>query len=173
MAQRFRTDLVDEIVQGGVKFWRAVNASGSILLDSFRMERANKNTREGSAFGAKEANAIHEFLNGLLDGTETVKNADVASTLTGYTLIKFFKLSSSAFSISDDSTYAWIAINVGKQYVGTYSLVSALMIPGTPYVQTTNVCSGVVDANGVLAVEVKGYGFIPAHSFAFSIALFK
>lgn len=75
MAQRFRTDLKDEIVQGGIKFWRAVTATGSILLKDFKMERTNANTQEGSAFGAKEANAIHAFLNGLLEGTETVKNA--------------------------------------------------------------------------------------------------
>lgn len=75
MAQRFRTDLVDEIVQGGIKFWRAVTATGSILLKDFKMERTNANTQEGSAFGAKEANAVHAFLNGLLEGTETVNKA--------------------------------------------------------------------------------------------------
>lgn len=146
MAQRFRTDFKDEIVQGGTKLWNAVSETGTKLVEKFRMERANGNTQEGSNFGAKEANAIHTFLNGLLDGTETVSKAskanDVANVLNKLLVGSKDNPNRSIEFYSGDGTYYQLHSNGGKFWIHKFNASGNVLRFGLE-----------IDADGICTVD--------------------
>lgn len=99
--------------------------------------------------------------------------AGAADTLTGYSIIKPAYISGQARSINNEKSYAWLNIPVGVQFAGCSAIISVYMGHGTPYTQIYNACAASVGSDGGLNVEVCGFGFIPAHTFAFQVILYR
>lgn len=82
LSERFRTDYKNEIPIGEVRLYDLIDSNGAYIGKGVKLVRANGNLQEGDTFSSLEVNAIHEFLNGLLSGSEVVtraKNADGVS----------------------------------------------------------------------------------------------
>lgn len=80
--------------------------------------------------------------------------------------------STQSYAVSDDRGTAWIKLNVGADKKGMRAVVTAVAHPNTPYLQIKNVVSSAVTEDGFLPIEVYGVGFVPEHTFVFSIILF-
>lgn len=99
--------------------------------------------------------------------------AGYAYSLAGYKTIKLAYVSAQAYSVNAEATYAWLRIPVGVQFAGCGALATPYMSPNTPYAQMYNVSTGLVSNDGYLAVEVRGFAFVLAHTFAFNVLLFS
>lgn len=75
---RFKTDFKDEIPIGELRLYDMIDQNGAYIGKGVKLVRSNGNTQDGDKFGAKEVNAIHKFLNNLLNGNETVAHATEA-----------------------------------------------------------------------------------------------
>lgn len=99
--------------------------------------------------------------------------AGYAYSLAGYSLIKLAYVSGQAYSINSEKTYAWLNIPVGAQFVGCSAIICPCIIPGSVYTQLYSASAGGVDNNGMLSIEARGFGFIPAHTFSFQVLLYR
>lgn len=79
---RFKTDFKDEIPIGELRLYDMIDQNGGYIGKGVKLVRSNGNTQDGDKFGAKEVNAIHNFLNDLLNGNETVAHATEADEVS-------------------------------------------------------------------------------------------
>lgn len=81
MSDRFKTNYMDEIPDDGVRLYDITDKNGNKIESNVKLVRSNGNKQEGDVFSSEELNAINKFLNGLLNGKEIVKKAEL---LQGY-----------------------------------------------------------------------------------------
>lgn len=75
----FKENYLDEIADR--KYQLIDSRTGAVIYPAVKMERVDTPTQVGDKFGSKILNSIFNFMNGLLNGTVTVKNATNASAV--------------------------------------------------------------------------------------------
>lgn len=75
----YKEDYKDEIADR--KYQLIDSRTGAVIYPAVKMERVDTPTQVGDKFGSKILNSIFNFMNGLLNGTVTVKNATNASAV--------------------------------------------------------------------------------------------
>lgn len=75
----FKENYLDEIADR--KYQLIDSRTGAVIYPAVKMERVDTPTQVGDKFGSKILNSIFNFMNGLLNGTVTVKNATNANAV--------------------------------------------------------------------------------------------
>lgn len=97
---------------------------------------------------------------------------DYTKSIQGSVITSLTHVAKILDGVSADAATAFLSVNVGSVYDGCVAIVTVYRQAGTPYAQIKGICSGLV-VNGILPIEIYGYGFIPQHSMAVNILLAK
>lgn len=76
---KFKDNYKDEIPVGEVRLYDMIDENNAYVGKGVKLVRSNGNVQDGDQFGSLQANQIFSFLNGLVSGSEKVKEAEYAS----------------------------------------------------------------------------------------------
>lgn len=80
---KFKDNFKDEIPVGEVRLYDLIDENNAYIGKGVKLIRSNGNIQEGDQFGALQANQIFAFMNGLVSGSEKVREAEYASHTEG------------------------------------------------------------------------------------------